>query len=204
MIDYKKDYKELYGAKAVPQILIVPRIPYITLEGQGNPNGEEFKSSVEALYSLSYAIKMSYKSEDVPEGYFAYKVFPLEGIWDLIDPSLGSENKENYKYKIMIRQPDFMNSEIFENFRAKVSNKKPNPNLSRTRFEYLDEGLCCQILHLGSFSKEAESFEIMSSFCKENGYTRSYKTHREIYLSDPRKTIESKLKTILRFQIHQE
>lgn len=202
MIDYKKDFKELYGVKTKPQIILVPPIPYITIEGEGNPNGASFQAAVEALYSMSYAIKMSYKSNDVPKDYYEYKVFPLEGIWDLIDYTKGSEDKDNLKYKIMIRQPDFLNHDLFETFRRKVDTKKPNPNLSRTGFEYIDEGLCCQMLHLGSFSTEVDSFKVMEQFCDANNYLRRYKIHREIYLSDPRKTIESKLKTILRFQIH--
>ncbi len=201
MIDYKKDFKELYGVKTKPQIILVPSIPYITIEGEGNPNGASFQAAVETLYSISYAIKMSYKSNDVPRDYYEYKVFPLEGIWDLIDYAKGSEDKDNLKYKIMIRQPDFLNHELFEIFRRKVDTKKPNPNLNRTGFEYIDEGLCCQMLHLGSFSTEVDSFKVMEQFCDANNYIRRYKTHREIYLSDPRKTIESKLKTILRFQI---
>lgn len=203
MIDYKKYYKELYGTKTEPQILNVPKMPFITIEGEGNPNGEAFKVAVEALYSLSYAIKMSYKSSTIPEGYYEYKVFPLEGVWDLRDYTGGSEDKDNYKYKIMIRQPDFLNHELFESFREKVSIKKPSSSLNRTKFEYLEDGLCCQILHLGSYSTEAKSFEIMDEFCKQQGFTRSSKTHREIYFLDPRKTIESKLKTILRIQIRQ-
>ncbi|GAB6109672.1 GyrI-like domain-containing protein [Fusibacter bizertensis] len=204
MIDYKKYYKELYGVKTKPQILNVPKMPFITIEGEGNPNGEAFKIAVEALYSLSYAVKMSYKSANIPEGYYEYKVFPLEGVWDLVDYTIGSEDKDNLKYKIMIRQPDFLSVDLFESFREKVSIKKPNPNLNQTKFEYLEEGLCCQILHLGSFDTEDKSFELMEAFCNQQGFTRSSKIHREIYFSDPRKTVESKLKTILRFQIHQD
>jgi hypothetical protein len=39
----------------------------------------------------------------------------------------------------------------------------------------------------------------MNAFCEENGYTRTDKTHREIYLSDPRKSEEMKMKTVLRY-----
>jgi hypothetical protein len=58
---------------------------FIMVSGTGDPNGERFALATEALYSLSYAVKMSYRSNDVPDGYYEYTVFPLEGVWDLID-----------------------------------------------------------------------------------------------------------------------
>ncbi len=61
----------------------VPRMPFFIVSGSGDPNGEEFAKATEALYSMSYAVRMSCKSEDVPVGYYEYTVFPLEGVWDL-------------------------------------------------------------------------------------------------------------------------
>lgn len=53
----------------------------------------------------------------------------------------------------------------------------------------------------GSYDDEPASFEIMRQFCIDRGYERSSLKHREIYLSDPRKTESSKLKTVLRFNV---
>lgn len=41
---------------------------------------------------------------------------------------------------------------------------------------------------------------IMEVITLSQGYQRKSKIHREIYLSDPRKTEPEKLKTVLRFQ----
>ena len=76
-IDYKKDYKNLYLPKTTPEIVDVPPIWFFMVDGSGDPNGEEFGKAVEALYSLSYAVRMSYKTDHVPEGYYQYTVFPL-------------------------------------------------------------------------------------------------------------------------------
>jgi hypothetical protein len=76
-IDYKKDYKQLYMPKTLPEIVVVPRMPFYMVSGSGNPNGEEFAMAIEALYSMSYAVRMSYKSENVPAGYYEYTVFHL-------------------------------------------------------------------------------------------------------------------------------
>lgn len=200
--DYKKDYKHIYLPSTKPVIIDVERMPYIMVTGSGNPNGEAFARATEALYSMSYAIKMSYRSNEVPGGYYEYTVFPLEGIWDLVDKSKPSTDKDNYKYTIMIRQPDFMTDALFCKFLEQTKKKKPNPYLDQLTFGEITDGLCCQIMHMGSYDdEEPESFEKMNKFCEENGYIRTQKTHREIYLSDPRKTEVAKLKTVLRYAI---
>ncbi|WP_044477760.1 GyrI-like domain-containing protein [Paenibacillus antibioticophila] len=198
-VDFKKDFKQLYLPKSSPEIIQVPNMNFIMVEGSGDPNGEEFSRAVEALYSLCYAVRMSYKSKDVPEGYYEYTVFPMEGVWDLVDRTKPSTDKSNYKYTLMIRQPDFLTEQGFQRFLEQVKGKKPNPFLETVRFESMEEGLCCQMLHIGSYDGEPASFARMEAFCAENGYSRTSKLHREIYLSDPRKTKPEKLKTVLRF-----
>ncbi|WP_238177729.1 GyrI-like domain-containing protein [Paenibacillus contaminans] len=200
-VDYKKDFKQLYLPKPAPEIVVVPRIPFIMVSGSGNPNGDAFAKATEALYSMSYAVRMSYKSDDVPVGYYEYTVFPLEGEWDLLDRSKPSTDKNNFKYTIMIRQPDFLTEEGFERFLEQTKRKKQNPLLEKVRFEHVEDGLSCQMMHIGSFEDEPESFAQMEAFCTEHGFTRLSKMHREIYLSDPRKTEPSKMKTVLRFSV---
>jgi hypothetical protein len=199
-LDYTKDYKELYLPKSEPVIIDVPGMPFITIDGAGDPNGEAFAEVVSALYSFSYTIKMSYKGGDAPKGYFPYKVFPLEGVWDLNDKSLPFD-KSNFAYTMMIRQPDFVTAGYFEKVREILKEKKPNPNLDAAKFETLAEGLCCQMLHIGSYDDEPVSFARMEAFCMENGFKRISKAHREIYLSDPGRTEKSRLKTVLRFRL---
>jgi hypothetical protein len=203
-IEYKKTYKHIYLPKATPVIIDVPKMSFIMVSGTGDPNGERFALATEALYSLSYAVKMSYRSNDVPDGYYEYTVFPLEGVWDLIDKSKSVQDKSNFKYTIMIRQPDFLTSNLFAKFLEQTRKKKPNPYLEKAIFGEMSDGLSCQIMHIGPFDNEPESFAKMQTFCEENGYIRTSKTHREIYLSDPRKTDTKKLKTVLRFPVRMQ
>lgn len=200
-VDYKKDFKHLYLPKAAPEIVDVESLRYIMIAGEGDPNGPEFARATEALYSLTYAVKMSYKSAEPPEGYYEYTVFPLEGIWDLIDLSKPATDKSNLKYTIMIRQPDFLTVPGFERFLEQTKKKKPNPYLDRLVFEEMRDGLSCQMMHLGSFDSEPASFARMEAYSGENGYIRTCKTHREIYLTDPRRTEPAKSKTVLRFKV---
>jgi len=203
-VDYKKDFKWLYLPKEKPELVEVPELLYLTIEGSGSPDAPEFSEAVEALYALSYAVKMSYKSTVVPDAYYEYTVFPLEGVWDLIDYTAVTLEKENFKYTLMIRQPDFLTPALFERFLTEAGKKKPGLPLSRVKLTTLTEGSCCQMLHLGSYADEPASFAAMEAYCAEQGWIRASKTHREIYLSDPRKTEAAKLKTVLRFQVTQK
>jgi hypothetical protein len=200
-IDYKKHYKNIYLPSTLPAIIDVPKMPYIMVSGTGNPNHEEFARRTEALYSLSYAVKMSYKSNEVPLGYYEYTVFPLEGLWDLVDKSKPATDKDNFKYTIMIRQPEFLTNELFVKFLAQIKKKKPNPYLEELKLSEITDGRCCQIMHIGSYDDEPESFAKMDAFCAEKGYIRSSYIHREIYLSDPRKSEAAKMKTVLRYAV---
>lgn len=201
--EWKKHSKELYLPKQQPAIIEVPEMKFFTIEGKGNPNSEPFKKNIEILYSLSYAVKMMPKKGMTPEGYFDYTVFPLEGYWDLDEKGrkLDYLNKDHLVYKLMIRQPDFVTEDIFHYAVNSVNEKKKAINLENVRFESITEGLCVQTLHIGSYENEPETFELMEQFCSQNDLKRAEKTHKEIYLSDARKTAPEKLKTVLRFKV---
>jgi hypothetical protein len=199
--DYAKDFKDYYLPKTLPSIVEVGEMPFIMISGQGDPNGEEFGEVMGALYSFAYTIKFLNKGKDVPQGYYEYRVFPLEGVWDLGDVTKPITDKSNYVYTVMIRQPDFVNEALFKKTREELKKKKPNPFLDKAVFGSSAEGLCCQMMHIGSYDSEPASFAQMTEFCCRNGYTRTEMTHREIYLSDPRKTELDKLKTVLRFKV---
>ena len=200
-VDYRKDFRSLYLPAATPEIVQVPLMSFISVTGHGDPNAHDFSQAVEALYSLSYAVKMSYRKEDAPAAYYDYTVFPLEGVWDLVNTAVGAEDKTNYTYEIMIRQPDFLDENMFQSFLAEVKKKKPNPYLDRTQLISVEEGLVCQMMHVGSYDTEPESFRRMEAHIREQGYRRISLTHREIYLSDPRRVAPDKLKTLLRFTV---
>ena len=101
----------------------------------------------------------------------------------------------------MIRQPDFITEDDFKSAVEKVSKKKPNVFYKDIYFDSMNDGKSVNILHVGSYDDENSSFEKMDLFCKENGLTRKYDWHREIYLNNSNRTEKSKLKTILRYCI---
>lgn len=169
-----------------------------------NPNSDEqFKDNIEILYSLSYAIRMMPKKGITPERYFEYTVFPLEGHWDLDEEGrkLDYLDKDHFVYKLMIKQPAFVTEDLFQYALNSVKEKKANIHLDTVKFEKIAEGLCVQAMHIGSYDEEPKTFALMEKYCSENNLKRIENTHKEIYISDARRTAPEKLKTVLRFKV---
>lgn len=201
--DYKKDFKELYLPPTRPVLVDVPPALFATIDGRGDPNNNpEFQKAVEALYSISYGIKMLPKKGIEPEGYYQYTVFPLEGLWDMDVEGMetGSPlDKERFIWQLMIRQPDFVTQELFDTVKATVAKKKDAPDVSQVVVQTITDGLSVQMTHIGPYDDEPASFAKMDEFCAAEGLVRIGHNHREIYLSDPRRTDPSKMKTVLRY-----
>ncbi|AOT71551.1 GyrI-like domain-containing protein [Geosporobacter ferrireducens] len=202
-VDYKKTYKEFYLPPQKPVMTNIPEMKFFMIDGKGDPNGEAFGEVVQALYSLAYGVKMMPKSGVTPGGYYEYTVFPLEGVWNMDSGAKDFSllDKDKFIYTVMIRQPEFVTDQLAIEMIEKTKKKKPNPVLDNVCFGSIEEALCVQMMHVGSYDEEPVSFAKMEEFCIENGYKRIGHAHREIYLSDPRKTEVSKLKTVLRFRV---
>ena len=198
--EWKKSEKYLYGVKQKPQLIEIPSAYYIMIKGEGNPNESDFSNRVSALYSLAYGIKMLFKNMEKEElEYSDFTVFPLEGIWEKSDDEEFDKNK--LKYTIMIKQPYFITKEIFDLAFEKVKKKKPNELYDEVSFDCIESKKAIQILHIGSFDTEIESFEKLDNFASEMNLERSEKLHTEIYLNNKNRTAEDKLKTILRYNV---
>jgi len=205
-VDFKKTEKGLYHPKATPSIVDVPEMIFIAVDGKGDPNiSEAYKTALEILYGLSYAIKMSRISGSALEGYYEYVVPPLEGLWWLPGGGIVDySNKDNFCWTSMIRQPEFVTPEVFEEVKTPLIRKKPGIDLSSARLIKITEGLCVQAMHIGSYDDEPATIAAMERYAAENGYTTDIndtRRHHEIYLSDPRKTAPEKLKTVIRLPI---
>jgi len=206
--EWKKNEKQFYLPKNKPELIRIPKFKFFVIDGKGNPNDDFFAEYVGVLYSLSYGVKMSPKKGIEPKGYFDYTVYPLEGVWDLSEEAKKSFNgtidKNNLVFNLMIRQPDFVDSNFALQILELTKKNKPHDLLEQIRFEEIVEGDCIQMLHLGSYDSEPASFEIMESFADQENCKRLLKTHREIYLSDARRISPDKLKTILRFSVEKK
>jgi hypothetical protein len=204
--EWKKQEKELYLPGTKPVLINVPEQKFIMLSGQGNPNGEEFAERLGVLYPIAYAIRMMPKQGYTPEGYYEYTVYPLEGVWDLTEEGRKASHskilKDELVYTIMIRQPEFVTQDVFDRALESVRKKKPHPLLDEVTFGTMEDGLSVQMMHIGPYDEEERSFAQMKQFIKDNHLAITTLVHREIYISDARKTAASKLKTVLRYRVH--
>ena len=200
--EWRKTEKDFYLAKAAPAVIDVPPMNYFVVDGAGSPADEEFQTVVGLLYTLSYTIRMMPKSGWTPPDYQEYTVFPLEGLWRMDTDAWrpGSElDKSKLQYRLMIRQPWFVTEEVVERARASALKKVSAELLARASFETMADGLSVQMLHVGPYDTEPETFAAMNSFMQERGLSRPEQVHREIYLSDPRRVAPEKNRTTLRF-----
>jgi hypothetical protein len=196
-IDYKKEYLPLYKASAKKmEIVTVPKLNYLMIDGQGDPNtSKAFQDAVSALFSLSYTLKfMSKKGEKQID----YAVMPLEGLWWTDDMNnFSMANKADWKWTLMIMQPDFINKTMVKEAKTEVAKKKSLPMLPDVRLESMKEGTCAQVLYTGPYDQEPPTIAKLHEFIASNGFKLAGK-HREIYMSDMRRTAPEKLKTIIR------
>jgi hypothetical protein len=195
-IDFKKHYKNLYQTSAKEVVrLEVPPLNYFMIDGEGDPNtSPAYAAAVEALFTLSYTLKFMIKKGELA---IDYGVMPLEGLWWADDmASFSVDNKADWKWTMMIMQPEFITRDLVDKAIAEVARKKQLAALSKIRFEAFNEGLCAQLLHIGPFSEEGPSVAKIHAYIETNGALAG--KHHEIYLSDIRRAAPEKWKTIIR------
>ena len=204
--DFKKEFKEFYLPPCKPEIVNVPKANYIAVRGSGNPNDEdgEYKRALNVLYAVAYTLKMSYKTDYRINGFYEYVVPPLEGFWwqDGVD-GIDYSQKSAFNWISIIRLPDFITQKDFD-WAVATATKKKKLDCSKAEFLTIDEGLCVQIMHIGSYDQEPATVKLMDDFIAAEGYVNDFtptRLHHEIYLSDPRKTAPEKLKTVIRHPI---
>ena len=197
-VDFKKSLDSNQARRGQFRILEVPRMHYLMLDGHGDPNtSPAFAEAITALYPIAYKLKFASKKELGRD----YVVPPLEGLWWSPDMSAftSARDKSRWNWTLMIMVPEWIDGEMVETARATAARKADaSAAIANVRFETLDEGLCVQTLHIGSFDDEADTLaELHDEFIPTNGLMMSG-THHEIYFSDFRKVEPSKLRTILR------
>ena len=114
-------------------------------------------------------------------------------------------DKSKFNWISVIRLPDFVTEADFR-WAVDTAAKKKKLDCPAAELMPIDEGLCVQILHIGSDDAEPETVAVLDRVRAENGYVNDFspiRLHHEIYLSDARKTAPDKLKTVIRHPIKQ-
>ena len=195
-VDFKKTLKQLYIPPKEFVVLDVPEMQFVMVDGHGDPNtAQEYKDAIEALYAVAY--KMKFFSKKTLER--DYPVPPLEGLWWAEDmTTFLTGEKSQWDWTMMIMTPECISVDIFDETVKLVRKAKDPASLDHVRLERYHEGLSVQIMHIGSYDDEGPVLDQMhSDFIPDNGFIENGK-HHEIYLSDPRRVVPEKMKTVLR------
>lgn len=204
--DYKKEYREFYLPPAKPGIVRVPAMNFVAVHGHGDPNekGGAYQSAMGLLYGIAFTVKMSPKAGHAMDGYFEYVVPPLEGFW-WQDGVVGVDyaRKRDFQWISCIRLPEFVTRGEFDWAVAEAARKK-KMDFSAAEFLAIEEGLCVQCMHIGSYDDEPATVDAMHAFIAGQGYEPDFsdaRRHHEIYLSDARRTAPGKLRTVIRHPV---
>jgi hypothetical protein len=194
----KTDREGLYKASTREAGFVqVPEMIFLMIDGRGDPNtAQEYQDAIGALYGLSYALKFALKREIGLD----WRVGPLEGLFWAKNLADFADRKADWLWTMMIAQPEQVTAQRFAAMREEVQRKKPTAGLDRVRLERFEEGLCAQILHIGPFSAEAPTIEKLHAFIRNQGYIFDGRKqrHHEIYMSDPRRVVPERWRTIIR------
>jgi hypothetical protein len=208
-LDLKKQYKPLYQPSAKKAAIVqVPRLQFAMIDGAIEKGGEPgtspaFREAMMALYGLSYTLKFTSKLRK--QNPIDYPVMALEGLWWVEDGHFDITVKDNWCYTVMMLQPEHITPEMFEEARAQIRKKgRDSAALSKAQLAHFEEGWCVQMMHIGPYTTEPATIELLRLFAAEHGYRdRVGPTgkHHEIYMSDPRRVAPEKMKTVLRHPV---
>ncbi len=203
-LDLKKELKYLYAPSAKKvEVVDVPALNFVLIDGaietdQSPGTSPAFQETMQALYGIAYTLKFAAKQRK--EDPVDYPVMALEGLWWVEDGLFDIQKPGNWKFTLMIMQPDLVTTEMYADAIQQLRKKKPGPAIDRLRFERFQEGLCLQVMHLGPYADEPATIARMDAFAQEHGYLM-HGIHHEIYLGNPLRADPAKLKTILRHPI---
>ena len=200
-LDMTKQYKTYYTAKTQPQLLHVEPARYLSIAGKGNPDGEVFAQHTQALYTITYRVKFMCKALKKD-----FTVAKLEGLWWFNEEKWGipvspgipaNVPRSEWEYRLLIRMPEYVVREYIREAVLQAIAEKPNPYLQAVELFETAQETVVQVLHVGPFHEEPESLEKIWGYMADHGLEKAGH-HHEIYLSDFRRTVPEKLRTILR------
>jgi hypothetical protein len=195
--DLKKEIPAYQASKGRFDIVTVPTMRYLMIDGHGDPNTSvAYADALATLYPVAYKLKFWSKRELDRD----YVVMPLEALWwsNDMDAFTIARDKSRWDWTAMIMTPDWISHDAFDTVIKEVAASGDTPALDALRFQALDEGLCVQTLHVGAYDDEGPVLAAMHDEFIPASELRMTGKHHEIYLSDPRRAAPDKLRTILR------
>lgn len=196
-IDLKKTIGTYTARPGQFDVVTVPTMRYLMIDGHGDPNtSQEYADALATIFPVAYRMKFHSRNELDRD----YTVMPLEALWwsNDMDSFTTARDKSRWDWTVMIMTPDWLTATHVDAARDAVQRKGGGPVLSSLRLETLDEGLAVQTLHIGPYDDEGPLLDAMHYDVIPSHSLRLSGKHHEIYLSDARRTDPGKLRTILR------
>ena len=174
----------------------------VLITGSDNPsNRDEAQHSIEGFGKMFTWIKLSTLSF---EGLRQVFIDPEHRCINWLSlQKIGVQFDPTFNWISVIRLPDFITEKDFA-WAVQTATKKKKIDCSPAEFLTIDEGLCVQIMHQGSFDSEPATVALLENYLKEQGYENNIneqRLHHEIYMSDARKVAPEKWKTVIRHPI---
>jgi hypothetical protein len=187
----------LYRATTSPQIIEVPDVTYLMIDGMGPPDGEEFELAMKALYQVSFSVR----GEIVLSRTRA--ATPLEALWGPSCAPVPAGRRPSWRWTLMLPNaalPLQLLADRLADAVGRVRHLLPPLPVDDVYVARLREGRSVQAMHVGPYEDEPATISRMLTHADARGLTPRGR-HHEIYLSDPNQTAPQWLRTIVRLPV---
>ncbi|GMW02098.1 MAG: hypothetical protein AMXMBFR84_32340 [Candidatus Hydrogenedentota bacterium] len=192
-VDVTRSLKHVYSATGMVNEVTCPAGTYLACDGSGDPATDLFASAIERLHAVAYTAKFQLKEN----AGINFKVPKLECIWLMEDPDWTA--RENWRWQLLLRVPPELTQKVLKESCRTLSIRK---NLDASDITRVSRGreVALHILHVGPYETLGQSYSTIMEYASQHQYRQTGPYH-EIYLSDPRRIVPARLKTIVRVPV---
>lgn len=185
-----------YSASPEPALLRVPEGRYLTMAGEGPPGSAEFQSRLQALFNVVYALKFAVRRRGRD-----FRVPALEAVWVGIPGAPGPVRPgQEVRWRLEMPVPNFVSDGDVERTERSLIERGKSDLVREVVVAHQRSTTCVRALHVGPYRSETATVKRMMRFVDDRGL-RITGLHREIYLTDPRRVPEARLRTILQYPV---
>ena len=122
-LDRKRTLTHYRARRGVFDVLEVPPLTYLAVDGQGDPNtSASYAEALAALYPVAYALRFAGKARGHDE-----TVMPLEALWwsDDMAAFTSARDKSRWSWTTLVLAPTWVDDAAFADAVATVARRKP-------------------------------------------------------------------------------
>jgi hypothetical protein len=191
---------EIKAKRGGVRFLDIPTHRFVMADGHGPPGGDAFAERLPGLYATAYKLRFALKAEGVET-----RIGPLEGLWWTEDGETDldrilSSNRDGWRWTLLIALPDEASDAQIEDALEAGRAKLKATIATNLRVETFAEGRVAQTLHVGPYSTERPTIELLHAAIHDAGLMERGR-HHELYLGDPQRAAPERLRTVLRHPV---